>query len=585
MGKIANRAILESNKMKIRKVIRDIGIQKQILFSMLLLAVLAIGVLGYISYKTSADAIEQNYVQSYDSALKNTSKVLDLNLNSIIETVRGYLSDDELCDLLAESTYEKGKFSSRHKLVLDEVVDSLLTQQVSVNGIAVMDLHGHCYMQRTTNKGTYDFYNWYDEHNYLEESWTEVARNAKGKEVFFGYNVLEGEDEEALSMVKYLINASNNEPMGYIVVPLSKNLLRKSIVVSGISYQSGSYLVVDENKNNYALYFNGDQAEEKNVIRHYLSGEESDKYVFSSVKNETTGWRIINVVEKNELSNDIVDIGFAIVACGLALIILSSILARTISETITHPLKQLESVIEQVGEGERHIIETFDDGEVGRIGQKFKEMVNTNLELSEHLMSVKLNEREAELLLLQSQINPHYLYNTLDSLYFVAIMHEDDQLAEMIMALSNNFRLALNNGEKYIRVKDSILWIQEYMKLQNMRYNNRFELVIDVQEEMMEKKTLMFILQPFIENAMYHGLEPKIGNGKIAVTGRIENENMIFTIEDDGVGVADVSVLEKGYGIRNVKERIRLNYGEKYGITAESTYKVGTKITIVVPVE
>lgn len=571
--------------MKIRKKINDFSIQKQILFSMILIAVLAIGVLGYISYRTSANAIERNYVESYDSALKNTSKVLDLNLSSIIETVRGYLSDDELCDLLEESTYARGNFTSRHKIALDEVVDSLLTQQVSVNGIAVMDLHGHCYMQRTTNKGTFDFYNWYTEHDYLEEEWTEIARKAKGKEVFFGYNVLEGGDEKVLSMVKYLINASNNEPMGYIVVPLSKNLLRKSIVVSGMSYQSGNYLVVDDNKDSYVIYFNGDPAIEEEVINHYLAGNESEKYVFSSVKNVTTGWSIINIVEKNELSNEVVDIGVAIIVCGIALILLSFILAGTISQTITKPLKKLEEMIERVGEGERHISEKFDNGEVGRIGQKFTEMVNTNLELSEHLMSVKLNEREAELLLLQSQINPHYLYNTLDSLYFVAIMHEDDQLAEMIMALSNNFRLALNNGEKYIRVKDSILWIQEYMKLQNMRYNNRFELFIDVEEQLMSKKTLMFILQPFIENAMYHGLEPKIGSGKITVLGWQEEENMVFTIEDDGVGVSDVSVLEKGYGIRNVKERIRLNYGEKYGVTVESIQGKGTKVKIVVPLE
>lgn len=571
--------------MKIKQKLADIGIQKQILFSMLVVAVLAVGVLGFISYQTSANAIERNYVESYDSALKNTSKVLDLNLSSIIETVRGYISDDDLCELLEESNYGGTKFTTGHERILTDLTEALLTQQVSVNGIAFMDLYGHCYMRNNTNEGTYSFYTWYSTHDYMDEEWTSIAREAKGKEVFLGYDVLAGGTTDALSMVKYLINPDNSQPMGYLVVPLSKKLLRKSIVVSGMSYQSGDYLVMDENHGSTVIYFDGDEAIEAEVTEHYLSKNESEKYVFSSVKNTTTGWSIINIVEKNELSNDVVDIGVAIIVCGGMLILLSSLLAKNISQTITKPLKKLEEVIGRVGKGERHITEEFDNGEVGRIGQKFTEMVNTNLELSEHLMSVKLNEREAELLLLQSQINPHYLYNTLDSLYFVAIMHEDDQLAEMIMALSNNFRLALNNGEKYIRVSDSILWIQEYMKLQNMRYNNRFELFIDVEEELMPKKTLMFILQPFIENAMYHGLEPKIGSGKISVKGWREGNDMFFTIEDDGVGVSDVSVLEKGYGIRNVKERIRLNYGENYGVTVESSYGVGTKVTIVVPVE
>lgn len=571
--------------MKIKAKISNFSIQKQILFSMLLIAVVAIGVLGYISYRTSANAIERNYVESYDSALKNSSKILDLNLRSIIEMVRGYISDDELCGILEKSNYGGNLFSSRDERIMMNLTEDLVTQQVSVNGIAFMDLNGHCYMRNNTNEGTYDFYTWYSINDYQEEDWTRVAREAKGKEVFFGYDVLAGGNDRALCMVKYLINPANTRPMGYAVIPLSKNLLRKSIVVSGMSYQSGDYLVVDENHGDFVIYFDGDPEINNEVTEHYLAGTESEKYVFSSVKNATTGWSIINVVEKNELSNDVVDIGVAIIVCGIALILLSFVLAGKISQTITKPLKKLEEMIERVGEGERHISEKFDNGEVGRIGQKFTEMVNTNLELSEHLMSVKLNEREAELLLLQSQINPHYLYNTLDSLYFVAIMHEDDQLAEMIMALSNNFRLALNNGEKYIRVKDSILWIQEYMKLQNMRYNNRFELFIDVEEQLMSKKTLMFILQPFIENAMYHGLEPKIGNGKITVMGWQEEENMIFTIEDNGVGVSDISVLEKGYGIRNVKERIRLNYGEKYGVTVESIQGKGTKVKIVVPLE
>ena len=181
-------------------------------------------------------------------------------------------------------------------------------------------------------------------------------------------------------------------------------------------------------------------------------------------------------------------------------------------------------------------------------------MVNTNLELSEHLMAVKLNEREAELLLLQSQINPHFLYNTLDSLYFVAIMHGDDRW-QNVEALSDNFKLALNNGSKYIKVADSVKWMQGYMKLQNMRYNNRFELFVDIRREILQRETITFIFQPFIENAMYHGLEPKIGKEDF-LRGWQEQNNYDFTIEDDGVGIDDMSRLENGYGVRNVIERI-----------------------------
>lgn len=561
------------------------GIQEQIFFSTLLIAVLAMGVLGYVAYMSSAKAIEQNYKESYDSTLKNSSKVMDMNLGNIIEAARGYISDPELCSLLEESCYGGYQFTASDQKKLDDLTDALVTQQVSVNAVAFMDLHGHYYMRNNINVGTYHFYTYYKEHDFLDEVWTDVVKTAAGKEVFFAEDVMTGGNPSVICMAKYLINPSTSEPMGYLVIPLSKKMLRKSIVVSGMRYQTNSFMVIDENAENGLVYFDGDMEKRSDMLADYMSGEESSRYVFSSVKNATTGWSIVSVIEKDELSKDIVDIGLTVIVCGIGIIFLNFYLARAASRKITRPLKQLEHVIYEVGEGKRHITEEFDTSDVGRIGSKFKEMVNTNLELSERLMSVKLNEREAELLLLQSQINPHYLYNTLDSLYFVAIMHEDDQLAEMIMALSNNFRLALNNGEKHILVSDSIKWIREYMKLQNMRYNNRFELYIDVDEQIMQKKMLMFILQPFIENAMYHGLEPKIGKGKISVKGWQKEDNMVFTIEDDGVGVQDISVLEKGYGIRNVKERIRLNYGEPYGVTVESTFGVGTKVTIIVPVE
>ena len=380
------------------------------------------------------------------------------------------------------------------------------------------------------------------------------------------------------------INPSTREPMGFMFIGLSKKLLGRSFVMGNEGFTSSNFMVIDESQDNQIVYFEGNKSQAGEIMEAFSQPEVNHSYLFSSVKNATTGWSIVNVVEKNELSVESKRMRLVSFGLGALVLLGGFMLARIISKTITRPLKQLENTIAQVGEGKRHITEEFDYSEVGRIGQKFKEMVNTNLELSEHLMAVKLNEREAELLLLQSQINPHFLYNTLDSLYFVAIMHGDDQMAEMVEALSDNFKLALNNGSKYITVANSVKWMQGYMKLQNMRYNNRFELFVDIRREILQRETITFIFQPFIENAMYHGLEPKIGKGKISLRGWQERNNMIFTIEDDGVGIEDMSRLENGYGVRNVIERIKLNYGEQYGVTFESTPGKGTKVTIVVPV-
>ena len=568
----------------IQKAWRQLSIQNQIFLSMFLITLLGVGVLMNIVYKASVDAIEQNYRASYQSTLKNSSRVLDMNLKNIVDVGRSFLNDKSFQQILENGNkYGGSKFSSGDRTKLRKVANEMASQQVWVNYIVFTDLYGHVYQLNNINQGTYDFYMYYADKDILKEDWVKVANEAKGREVFFKDSILAVGSKAGFCYAKYMINPSDGEGMGYMVVGLSQKLLGKSFVMGNESFNSSNFMVLDEDGE--LIYFVGNEERKTAIMEAFSNPEKNSLYLFSSVTNYTTGWSIVNVVEKNELSEEskgIRLISFLVAGCVL---VVGFIMARIISRTISQPLKQLENTIAQVGEGESHITEEFDYSEVGRIGQKFKEMVNTNLELSEHLMAVKLNEREAELLLLQSQINPHFLYNTLDSLYFVAIMHGDDQMAEMVEALSDNFKLALNNGNKYIKVADSVKWMQGYMKLQNMRYNNRFELFVDISREILQRETITFIFQPFIENAMYHGLEPKIGKGKISLRGWQEQNDMIFTIEDDGVGIDDMSRLENGYGVRNVIERIKLNYGEKYGVTFESSPGKGTKVTIVVPVK
>lgn len=568
----------------IQKAWRQLSIQNQIFLSMFLITLLGVGVLMNIVYKASVDAIEQNYRASYQSTLKNSSRVLDMNLKNIVDVGRSFLNDKSFQQILENGNkYGGSKFSSGDRTKLRKVANEMASQQVWVNYIVFTDLYGHVYQLNNINQGTYDFYMYYADKDILKEDWVKAANEAKGREVFFKDSILAVGSKAGFCYAKYMINPSDGEGMGYMVVGLSQKLLGKSFVMGNEGFNSSNFMVLDEDGE--LIYFVGNEERETAIMEAFSNPEKNSLYLFSSVTNYTTEWSIVNVVEKNELSEEskgIRLISFWVAGCVL---VVGFIMARIISRTISQPLKQLENTIAQVGEGERHITEEFDYSEVGRIGQKFKKMVNTNLELSEHLMAVKLNEREAELLLLQSQINPHFLYNTLDSLYFVAIMHGDDQMAEMVEALSDNFKLALNNGNKYIKVADSVKWMQGYMKLQNMRYNNRFELFVDISREILQRETITFIFQPFIENAMYHGLEPKIGKGKISLRGWQEQNNMIFTIEDDGVGIDDMSRLENGYGVRNVIERIKLNYGEKYGVIFESSPGKGTKVTIVVPVK
>lgn len=212
-------------------------------------------------------------------------------------------------------------------------------------------------------------------------------------------------------------------------------------------------------------------------------------------------------------------------------------------------------------------------------------MTKENQKLNEQLIRLQLKEREAELRALQAQIKPHFLYNTLDSIYWMAVLQNNHDIAKMAISLSESFKLSLNNGKEFIPVAKELEHIQHYMTIQNMRHNNRFQYIQKVDPALMDKEILKLLLQPLVENAIYHGLEPKVGKGTVRLTGKIESGFITFTIEDDGVGMEDLEAIEKGYGLRNVRERLSLYYGVDSRFTISSEVNRGTRVEIRFPME
>lgn len=563
--------------------LKKMKIKDQILLAMIIGTLLSCSILGVTIYNFSKVTIENNYKNSHTYNLQVSSNIIDIQLKSIIELGRSVLTNDSFKKALTSEDNKRNSryFSSINSLTINRTISDIVSHDPLIDGIAIINEYGNVlfYSKRSIPSG---YYRYYSKDNFLNEDWVEQARKAKGKEVFYGYNALIPDQEgDTISYVKNLINPRTRQSMGFMVVNISKKLLDKAFGTLKEGYSTNRYMIIDKKSRYPSVYFNGDQSAKNVILKDYLNKETKGRYLFSSYLNESTGWMAVNVIEKSELKRDSAYIGGITLIAVIVLISLSIYISRIISNQISKPLNILEKTIESVGEGSRHIEEEFDNSELGELGNKFKEMVNNNLELRERLLNAQLNEREAELLLLQAQINPHFLYNTLDSLYFMAIIKQDDDIAKMVLALSNTFKLSLNKGDKFITVGDEINRIKEYMTIQNMRYNNRFELFLDL-DRVKDYKIITFILQPFVENAMYHGLEAKIGKGYIKIEGHEKDGNLYFTIKDNGVGIADLSVLDTGYGVKNVKERIKLLYGEEYGVSFASEPYVGTTVTIVV---
>lgn len=554
---------------------RSCTINEQIRLALIILSVCTAVLLGVCSFSISKYTIEKNYKESFAYNLRVSNQIADIQIENIVELSRTLLNNSYFMNDILKSEEEGKYFSSVRSHALESVCSALTSQDMMIGELVVIDKMGRLYSY-TTNFGESRNYRFID---VWENEWMPQIQQAKGKEVFFSYNILNPERTTSFSMGKQLNSPKTGETAGYLVVNIRKELFTEAFKPYDSGYKSLCCMVAGQDGN--VTFLRGNEKYCQEIEEKYKeNGTVDESYLTAELENKLTGWKIVSAVKKTELAKEAYLIGGIILIVILIVVILGFFIAKHISEWIYRPLNKLEGIIEEVGEGSRNISEKFDNSEIGKIGTKFKIMVNHNLELREHLLSSQLKEREAELLLLQAQINPHFLYNTLDSLYCMAMIHEADDMAEMVEALSDTFRLSLNKGNKLILVKDELEHVRSYMRVQKFRYGERFVLDVNVEQEIENCYILKFILQPFVENAMYHGLEPKLGKGKILVTGKKDGDDLVFTIEDDGVGIRDISVLEKGYGVRNVKERIALYYGDKYGIWFKSNSGDGTQVTI-----
>lgn len=562
---------------KIKEFMKRKSLQKQMQIAFLMMTVVIALLLGGGIYMVSRYTIQNNYQKNFQYSLETSDNIINIQMNRIVDAGREILSNRELMETLSESRKNNSNyFTGEQENVIEKALSNVMLSDTFISQAAVIDMSGKMYVSRYNVGKTFT----YIRDDILEKEWIEEAAERKGKEIFCSYNVLDTErGMDSFSMVKSLLNIDTGEQEGYLVFNIREQLLQNSFVSLPDEYESNCFFVLD-NESGLA-YFRGDEKYEKEIMGEYNDpGKWRNSFIFAETENALLGWKLVSGIKKEELLQDSKLIGLEIFTIIILVGVLGNILSRKISRRIYRPLNQLGEMIRQVGEGSRNLPQQFDDSEVGRIGNQFKEMVNNNLELREKLLTAQIKEKEAELMLLQSQINPHFLYNTLDSIYCRAIIERQDDIARMVGALAKIFRLSLNSGKRLIRVRNEIEHIQSYMEIQNIRFNNRFQLRIDIPEKVQNLFIMKLILQPFVENAMYHGLEPKIGEGSITIRAEKKGEELVFYITDNGVGIQDMQDVYRGYGVKNVMERIHLFYGEQYGVEFTSEYGKGTEVKI-----
>lgn len=417
-------------------------------------------------------------------------------------------------------------------------------------------------------------------------------------------NVVDGHYEWVVTLSRGLQNKRTQQMEGVFFVDLNYSSI--SELCAAISLGNRGYIyIVDEDGNliyhpQQQLLYSGLKQEKIQEVLN--SSKESfvteDGKLYCASKSLDTGWTVVGVAYTSELLKNSAETVRIYMFSALLILLGALALAYVLSNEITKPIKKLSDSMHEVEKGnfDHVMLEVEGENEISRLSSSFNVMTTEIKHLMEQNVEEQRQKRKSELMALQAQINPHFLYNTLDSIIWMAEWGKNKEVVLMTSSLAKLLRQSISNQNELVKVEDEVEYTRSYLTIQKMRYKDKLEYEILVEPEILNFKVAKLILQPLAENAIYHGIKYKEGKGKILVEGFRRDQELILRITDDGIGMKPEQlekIFEKrktdrkrnGVGVLNVHERLRLYYGQKYGLTFESEWGIGTRVEIHIPYE
>lgn len=565
-------------------------IRSRILCYMAVLGMLPLAVLGIIAYQVSKQVTLQQVVKVHEYNIDTYDNNISIIFENLKQAARDFLYDSKqdleesaIVTLLNhdEAYFNEMSSYARYKMLerLNNKASGVMQNALKIQSIVLDNRRGFRFNKSAVQTdhpalqiGAVD-----PQYNSLYQK----VLSGQGKEYFRAF------DNNNFDCIKAMYSLKTFSPVGYVQLRVDSSILG-TVLPAAEELEGSSYVVVDssDKKNPMVVFSSGTLSQIDQMIADYYKGtlDTAHDWNVGKTTNELSGWDIFYFVNKEVLTKKTNVIGMVTLVISLGMIIVVGLLGVLLTRIINKPLDNLGNAIRKVDEeGNYKITEYFGEDEIGQIGNRFKQMVEQNLSLKDSLYEHEIKQKEAELIALQAQINPHFLYNTLDSIYLMTQMGRAKEAGEMTLALSEIFKLSLNKGQEFTKVREEIRHIENYLYIQKMRYGNRLEYMIEITDEVQDEKMLKLILQPIIENAIYHGLEPKLGTGILKIQGFLEEQHLNFMISDNGIGMK-AEEWKGGYGLSNVRQRIKLYYGEQYDIEVKSVQGEGTMMKVRLPI-
>lgn len=390
-----------------------------------------------------------------------------------------------------------------------------------------------------------------------------------------------------VSAVIPIINfkSASSKHQGYMIFNL--NIDQLAYVTDQIVLEkTGKIYILDDN-DRLILYRTEDGDTLENIDREY--------YEIIKDTSGTPDWSIIALIPKSEIAEHITPIYIIIIIIFMGGLTVVTLVSVHISRVITKPLNLLMEQMRYIEYGNLEMkLYNNSSPEIETFSKRMNQMIERINALNKELMATQLGKKDAEIKALQSQINPHFLFNTLQCIKALAVCERTYDVSRISTMIGAILRYAISDSREFINIREELEYVKQYIEIQNYRYPEKINYKFEVEENCYDLKCIKFMLQPIVENAIQHGMDYSHSILHIIIKVQEMNENVLISVKDDGKGISQEKLCvirgwlsakkqQEHIGIKNVHDRLRLNFGEKYGLWIESTLGQGTKVTLLIP--
>ncbi|HEY9595551.1 MAG TPA: histidine kinase [Spirochaetia bacterium] len=585
-----------------RDLFGSLSIRTRILIFVIVVSNVSVLVIGIVSYRLAFDTIRTRAEQFTHQIIENVTEKVDELLQGAQDACTMVADDPSIQAVLrAPLEADLGRRYSRD-LEVDTQLNFIQSYRPGIFGIYIIGANGSSYKSSFYSLKRSDM---------REEQW--YRRVAAGKEpVWFGFH--DGSfatvtlEQPMVTVGLPIMDRAGRGSLGVVIADVEVDQLLR-IIRSKIG-NTGFIFIADGERNVISNPDIRSGSERETALRSVMeafgpsrpsaeSATSTKEFLSFSDPSAVTGWTITGVMPRAELVKDTWSIRRTITILIPVICLLDILAAWYLAGVLAHPIKKLTRLMRRVEGGDFTVVmDARTTDEIGLLAQGFNVMVARIRELMESIHTEHRKLRAAELAALQAQINPHFLYNTLESITWLSRAGRSADVIHIVKAMTSLFRIGISGGREMITVRDELEHVRSYLTIQQIRYKDKLDYTIDVPDSIGDCRILKLVLQPLVENAIYHGIKSVRGKGRIEVRGRQENGDIVLEVADTGIGMRPDALaalqasLRDGtaeeasggsYGLKNVQERLVVSFGQGYGLSFESELGRGTTVSVRVP--